>query len=352
MQLYHPTNSTAIVYAAQIIDVLDGVASAYNPLGWRALRLQGHNITLPTPEGWQAQHKPKPGDYLVQDTEGRAKIVPEALFLGAYHRASPADDSEHPAWPIRTHEEPVAPAAAAPMPSTVLDRVKSVRREVYQAPPPKVGGILAYAITYDRAPAEELEHDHVKLGGREPVAGDALVRDADGVERIIPRLMPPALVQPQLPKKVARAALEAMFRSVTHEIRPDGRTTVCEITFKNGFSVRGEESCSDIDDFSETLGQQYAYEKALGVAWGYAAFLLAEDRYRADKQAPAAATVDVDAMVNRFLGWKLPVDFYPDAGVSFSRTYAAQWGMPSGTNLFNAEQAKAMFEYCLKGGAA
>lgn len=54
---------------------------------------------------------------------------------------------------------------------------------------------------------------------------------------------------------------------------------------------------------------------------------------------------EIDEMVIRFLGWKLPEDFGPDAGISFDREYRAKWGTPVGTNLFTAGQAKAMLEY-------
>lgn len=54
-------------------------------------------------------------------------------------------------------------------------------------------------------------------------------------------------------------------------------------------------------------------------------------------------------MVDRFLGWKLPSDFGPDAGISFDREYGEKWGMPVGTNLLNADQAKEMLEYVVGG---
>jgi len=65
----------------------------------------------------------------------------------------------------------------------------------------------------------------------------------------------------------------------------------------------------------------------------------------AERQAP-----DIADMVNRFLGWKMPKDFYPDCGITFKHNetwgpYPNAW--PVGTNLFTADQAKAMFEYCL-----
>lgn len=64
-------------------------------------------------------------------------------------------------------------------------------------------------------------------------------------------------------------------------------------------------------------------------------------------------------MVNRFLGWKLPADFNPDAGISFepefNREYMAKQGKPPmrhepvGTNLLNVTQAEAMVRYIVEG---
>lgn len=58
----------------------------------------------------------------------------------------------------------------------------------------------------------------------------------------------------------------------------------------------------------------------------------------------------IKEMVSRFLGWKLPKDFAPDAGIRFAPGPIQQpdgpyW--PSGTNLFHAGQAQEMFEHCL-----
>jgi hypothetical protein len=49
----------------------------------------------------------------------------------------------------------------------------------------------------------------------------------------------------------------------------------------------------------------------------------------------------INLMIARFLSWKLPKNFSPDAGISFEeQTDAARH--PCGTNLFDAEQAKMM----------
>jgi len=61
----------------------------------------------------------------------------------------------------------------------------------------------------------------------------------------------------------------------------------------------------------------------------------------------AKAVLDIRATVNRFLGWRLPKDFSPDSGISFT-PYEDALLWPIGTNLFNDGQAKAMLEHCLK----
>jgi len=61
----------------------------------------------------------------------------------------------------------------------------------------------------------------------------------------------------------------------------------------------------------------------------------------------------IDKMVDKFLGWKLPKDFGPDAGISFKPTKPYEgdelgnsW-WPVGTNLLTADQARQMFEHCM-----
>ena len=64
-------------------------------------------------------------------------------------------------------------------------------------------------------------------------------------------------------------------------------------------------------------------------------------------------------MVDRFLGWRLPEHFRPDAGISFNPEYNVEFNarygkppalhQPIGTNLFGREQAEAMVRYMLEG---
>lgn len=60
-------------------------------------------------------------------------------------------------------------------------------------------------------------------------------------------------------------------------------------------------------------------------------------------------------MVDRFLGWKLPADFHPDGGIHFDADGAKKLNPqnaryePSGTNVFDAQQATAMVRYMVEG---
>ena len=81
---------------------------------------------------------------------------------------------------------------------------------------------------------------------------------------------------------------------------------------------------------------------------------LRRDYEQLSKKLKGAVSLDIGAMVNRFLGWRLPDDFHPDCGISFKGEgdyNHPKWGRtkfePTGTNLFDAIQAKMMFVYAL-----
>ena len=82
------------------------------------------------------------------------------------------------------------------------------------------------------------------------------------------------------PTKVTREHLGMRIASADYVVMPDGRTTVCQLTMQNGFTVRGESSCVSIENFNKELGEKYAYEKAFDSAWAFEGYLLAELRHR------------------------------------------------------------------------
>ena len=82
------------------------------------------------------------------------------------------------------------------------------------------------------------------------------------------------------PTKVTREHLGTRIAAADYVVMPDGRTTVCQLTMQNGFTVRGESSCVSAENFNKELGEKYAYEKAFDAAWAFEGYLLAELRHR------------------------------------------------------------------------
>lgn len=83
----------------------------------------------------------------------------------------------------------------------------------------------------------------------------------------------------------------------------------------------------------------------------YADLLVAMNEAPVVSQTKTAVFVSVESMVDRFLSWKLPDDFYPDCYITFDRDKAASFpngnGWPIGTNLFTAEQVRKMLEHVI-----
>lgn len=62
----------------------------------------------------------------------------------------------------------------------------------------------------------------------------------------------------------------------------------------------------------------------------------------------------INKMVDRFLAWRLPEDFRPDAGISFKADFNEHTAYPmkhkpTGTNLFTAAQATEMVQHMVAG---
>ena len=64
---------------------------------------------------------------------------------------------------------------------------------------------------------------------------------------------------------------------------------------------------------------------------------------------PSGVEALIKHMVKRFLSWRLPSNFDPDNGISYTRpNYAPELdATPTGTNLFNTTQAEAMVRHML-----
>lgn len=71
-------------------------------------------------------------------------------------------------------------------------------------------------------------------------------------------------------------------------------------------------------------------------------------------RSAALADNQIKYMVDRFLSWRLPENFSPDAGISFKPMFNEHTAHPmkhepTGTNLFDADQANTMVRHMMEG---
>lgn len=74
--------------------------------------------------------------------------------------------------------------------------------------------------------------------------------------------------------------IDAAIVGETYTVMPSGRTTVCELTLRNGFTVRGESSVVCIENFNAEIGQRVSRENARNKIWELEGYLL-QDRLHA-----------------------------------------------------------------------
>lgn len=55
--------------------------------------------------------------------------------------------------------------------------------------------------------------------------------------------------------------------------------TICNITLDNGFSVRGESACVNLDNYDQEIGERISHDNAFNQLWPLFGFLLAEKNF-------------------------------------------------------------------------
>jgi hypothetical protein len=70
--------------------------------------------------------------------------------------------------------------------------------------------------------------------------------------------------------------IDAVIVSETFTVLPSGKAMICELTLRNGFSVRGESACVSKANFNEEIGRQISRQNARDKVWGFEGYLLQE----------------------------------------------------------------------------
>ena len=121
--------------------------------------------------------------------------------------------------------------------------------------------------------------------------------------------------------RVTPADVKAEIVGETFTLLPSGRVTVCELTLKNGFTVRGESAVVFIENFDEGIGRKVARDNAEKEVWQLLGFRLREELARpvltdADAAADLAGTPRPDnptAEASDFLASVKACDLSSDA---------------------------------------
>ena len=80
--------------------------------------------------------------------------------------------------------------------------------------------------------------------------------------------------------KVTLDQIIEKIKGETYVVLPDGRTTICQLTLQNGYTVNGTSACVDARDFDRDIGRKYAFENAVQAIWPLEGYLLAEKLFQ------------------------------------------------------------------------
>lgn len=81
--------------------------------------------------------------------------------------------------------------------------------------------------------------------------------------------------------------IDSVIVSETYTNLPDGRTVICQLTLKNGFTVDGKSACVSKDNFNQDIGNKIARQNAREKIWELEGYLLKEKLYQVDNQVEA-----------------------------------------------------------------
>jgi len=67
--------------------------------------------------------------------------------------------------------------------------------------------------------------------------------------------------------RLTPAHIDAAIKAVSYTILPSGRTTVCELTLQNGYTVHGISSVVSKANFDHEIGKKVSYQAAREKIW-------------------------------------------------------------------------------------
>lgn len=70
--------------------------------------------------------------------------------------------------------------------------------------------------------------------------------------------------------------IDSVIAGETYTNLPDGRTVICQLTLKNGFTIDGKSACVSKENFNQEIGNKIARQNAREKIWELEGYLLKE----------------------------------------------------------------------------
>ena len=68
--------------------------------------------------------------------------------------------------------------------------------------------------------------------------------------------------------------IDSVIAGETYTNLPDGRTVICQLTLKNGYTIEGKSACVSKDNFNQEIGNKIARQNAREKIWELEGYLL------------------------------------------------------------------------------
>lgn len=79
--------------------------------------------------------------------------------------------------------------------------------------------------------------------------------------------------------RITPKMIDEIIISETFTVLPSGKAMVCELTLKNGFTVRGESACVSKANFNQEIGENISRDNARNKVWELEGYRLQQDLY-------------------------------------------------------------------------
>ena len=77
--------------------------------------------------------------------------------------------------------------------------------------------------------------------------------------------------------------IDSVIVDETYTNLPDGRTVICQLTLKNGYTIDGKSACVSKENFNQEIGNKIARQNAREKIWELEGYLLKEKLFTSKK---------------------------------------------------------------------